>query len=895
MTRIPAWRRYLRFWRPNIAEDVDDEIRFHTEMRVREYLARGMSEDDARRAVRDRLGDVEAARVECIELGKVRETHARNADFLDGLRADVRYALRSLGRAPGWTAVALLTIALGVGATTSVFSVADALLVRPVPYPDGGRVYFARRQFSIDGRLVPSPLPIAAVAAWRTHARTIEAAVPYRYVDGQLGSGASATDIFGTMIDDALLRFAGGHPLIGRSFTGQELVAGGPRAVLLAEPFWRRQFGASTDVIGKVVSLNDRPTTIVGVVPASVAIPDFRLPPPDVWLPLIAAPTDFVNGVLVRLKRGVSAKAATEELDAILQHEPIGDSPRLSRMRRPGQAAIVTTLRLTKPGSDLTIRQALLMLTAAVALLLLVACTNVAHLLLARGATRQRELAVRHALGAARRRLLRQLVTESVVLALAGAALAAFVGWGGLTLLAAARPANLTPLAYVSSRRSVLMIASVLAIGCGLGIGLLAGLRTAHRDLGMQLRASASSVLGTSRRLRASLVVGEVALSAILLVGALLLIHAVFDLQRTRLGFDARGLYELTFRARQTMPPAERVSLGAALRARTTANPEIEGVTLAGNAPSPHGWVMLSVLETPEHPATSTDVPSGTSINFIASDFFSILRMPLLSGRPFDSGSFERNEAVISTSLAHLLWPQGSAIGQRFRNALAKPDGSHEPWRTVVGVVPDVIADLSGEGSAHPAIYRPVEAAEPDGPTARSVVLIVRLAPGASAARLAAFAKSVAPRGSEASIDNVRERIDQTLAEPTFLMGILTTFAALGVVLAAIGLFGVISYTVGQRTREIGIRMALGASRGTVARLVVGDGVRLALAGIVVGLAGAVAATRLIENLLYGVSRFDPFSFVAGATLLLAVAVVACVVPMLRATGVDPAIAVRAD
>ena len=894
MTRIPAWRRYLRFWRQNIAEDVDDELRFHTEMRVREYVARGMSEADARHAVRHRLGDVDAARVECIELGKVRETHARNADFIDGLRSDVRYALRSLGRAPGWTAVALLTIALGVGATTSVFSVADALLVRPVAYPGAGRVYFARRLFTIDSRLVPSPLPSAAISAWRTHARAIEAAVPYRYADGRLGSGDSQVDVHGAMIDDAFLGFAGSHPLIGRNFTREELVPGGPRVVLLAESFWRRQFGASTDIIGKVVPLGDRPATIIGVVPGSVTIPDFGREPADVWLPLVATPNFFLNGVLVRLKPGVSVNAATEELDAIFQREHLGVPVGMPRMRPPGQPAIVTQLRLTKPGSDLAIRQALLMLTAAVGLLLLVACTNVAHLLLARGTTRQRELAVRHALGAARRRLLRQLVTESVVLALAGGALAVFVGWGGLIVLAAARPDTLTPLAYVSSHRSVLTIASLLAIGCGLVIGLLAALRTAHRDLGMQLRASASSVLGTSRRLRASLVVGEVALSAILLVGALLLIHAVFDLQRTRLGFEARGLYELTFTARQPMPAAERASLGAALRARVMANPEIEGVTEANNAPTPHYWRMLSLLETPERPSTSADVPSATAVNTVAPDYFSVLRMPLLSGRTFDAGSSERNEVVISSSLSRQLWPGSSAIGQRFRDALTKPDGSREPWRTVIGVVPDIVADLV-EGDAHPAMYQPLEARQASGPFAQSVVLVVRLAPSATAAQLASFAKSVAPPGAETSVDNVRQRIDQTLAQPRFLMGILATFAALGVVLAAVGLFGVISYTVGQRTREIGVRMALGASRGAVAKLVVGDGVRLALAGIVIGLAGAVAATRLIENLLYGVSRFDPFSFLVGAALLLVVAVVACVVPTLRATGVDPAIAVRAD
>jgi len=241
MSETPAWRRYLRFWRPNIAADVDDELRFHTDMRVAEYVARGMSEADARRAVTERLGDLDAARGDCIEQGEIRAVHARNADFFDGLRSDLKYALRSLGRAPGWTAVALLTIALGVGATTTVFRVADALLLRPIQYPDAGRIFIAHREMTVGGGKAYAPLPIGALNEWRTHAHTIEAAAPFWFEPVDVGDSTDAVGITASRIDTAFLAFAGAHPIIGRNFIAAETMPNGPRAVMLAESFWRRQ------------------------------------------------------------------------------------------------------------------------------------------------------------------------------------------------------------------------------------------------------------------------------------------------------------------------------------------------------------------------------------------------------------------------------------------------------------------------------------------------------------------------------------------------------------------------------------------------------------------------------------------------------------------------------
>jgi len=871
MTRTPAWRRYLRFWRANIAADVDDELRFHTEMRVAEYMARGMTEVEARRAVDDRLGDLDAARAECIEQGERRELHARNADILDGLRADIRYALRSLGRAPAWTAVALLTIALGIGATTAVFRVADTLIVRPMRYKDASRVFVFRRLFDIGTRHATAPFAPVVVRAFREHAASIEAAAPIRPFHGELIAAGDSMDVEAAMIDSAFLPLAGVRPIIGRNFTAAESVPNGPAVMLLGEDLWRRQYGADPAVVGKVVQFSGQSMTIVGVVPASLALPELTRTKAAVWLPY---QEDVVDAVAVRLKPGVSREAATQELTALL--ERAADD-------KPWWRDVRYQIRLVQPQDLLDFRQALLMLTGAVGLLLLVACTNVAHLLLARGAARRRELAIRHALGAGRQRLVRQLVTEVLVIAAIGGALAMPLAWAGLHLLQALRPESLVALSYVQSDRGVVTLSAVLAIGAGLAIGVGSALRSARRDLGLALRSSAAGVATTGRRLRGTLVVGEIALSATLLVGALLLIHALYALERRQLGFDASGLYRITFRGSGGAPVAPATERAQVLVARAMRMPDVERSTVAMG-----GFNALASFETSTRPAPN-ESPSATGMTAVAPDYFAVMGMPLVAGRMFDRQSSARREVIVNATLARMLSPDGSPLGVRFRNA--RPIAFAKEWLTVIGVVPDVVDNLLAR-APEPQIYAPLD----DTNGARGdLLLYLRVRGEPSAASLRRFAESVQPVGAKPVIASVREQIDHSAAEPRFAMRIMTIFAALGVVLAAIGLFGVISYTVGQRTREIGVRMTLGASRGSIAALVVGDGIRLALIGIVVGLGGAVAATRLIQSLLYGVPRLDPFAFTVGTVALLAISIVACVVPMWRATRVDPVIAMRAE
>jgi predicted permease len=455
-------------------------------------------------------------------------------------------------------------------------------------------------------------------------------------------------------------------------------------------------------------------------------------------------------------------------------------------------------------------------------------------------------------------------------------------------------------------------IAGVLAIGCGLVVGLIAAVRSAHRDLAVDLRVGASSSGHGARRLRSFLVVGEVAVSATLLVGALLLVHSLFALEHTDVGFDTRGLYGVTLHVPPGMKGPDRVAFAADVRDRFAHLPGVESAVVADQVPGSSVRAQLAVWETPDHPRDPRSGTDGTEIYVVPPAYFAMMRIPLSAGRTFVDGSAARNEVIVSRSLANELAPGQSPVGLRIRNARARTWGANvvtpgkppapspnEPWQTIVGVVPDVMTNLI-QGAPGRALYKPLlltdAAAVGMFDTAgMSISILVRDQARDATARLAEIAASFRRGGLPPTVLDVREQINTSLAQPRFTMRVLTAFAVLGVLLAAIGLFGVISFSVGQRTREIGVRMALGATRASIAQLVVGDGVRLAAAGIVVGLAGALVATRLVQSVLYGVSRFDPVAIAGGAVLLFVVAVIACIAPMLRATTIDPAVAVRAD
>jgi len=799
---------------------------------------------------------------------------------------DAVFALRSFRRSPGWTFVTLLTIALGVGASTAVFSVADTFLIRPLAYRNASRVYAVALQGRIPGETISLGISAGGVREWRSSARTIEGVAPYggspsAFLRGDHDDVDLSTAIVGT----DFLPFTGARPVIGRNFTADETTPNGPVAIMLAEGFWRRQFDGSPDVLGRVVRLDvggepdSRLCTIVGVMPASLVVPDFEVSRPDVWLPLIESKRGGIRGVAVRLKSGVSPKVASEELTSILDHAG-GIDPD----DKPLQPEIV----LSRPQDALPFRRALIMLTGAVIFLLLIACSNVSHLLLQRGLARERELAVRHALGAHRTRLIRQLVTESTLLGTAGGALAMLVGWGTLAVLAQLRPASLPALTHLTTTRGVIPFAAGLAIAIGLTVGVVGALHIAHQHLGQSLRTGVSSASPTHRRMRSALVVGQIALSTVLLAGAVLLIRVVVDLEQVRLGFDHRDLYEVSFGPRDinaTESPENLVALASMIRDMGGRVLGTRDLTIAGDAtPDMAG---SRVFEAAEHPGTV--VYSGiTRLNQVAPDYFSTMRMRLVAGRTFNDGLRSRNEIIVSRTLARQLGYEGNIVGRQFRNSRPRADGSIEPWQTVVGVAPDILATRL-HSEPQPVLYQPYPG------YAIGTSLIVRLPRKDATNQLRRFAESAQPDRLRSRVVDVHDKVEQSIAEPRFTMAVLLLFALSGVLLAAIGLFGVMSYSLGARTREIGVRITLGATRRNIAGLFVRDALGQAALGTGIGLLGVTSLTRIIGTSFYGVRSFDTVTLIVAAASMLLASLAACAGPLFHATRVDPVVAIRAE
>jgi predicted permease len=654
---------------------------------------------------------------------------------------------------------------------------------------------------------------------------------------------------------------------------------------MLAEGFWRRQFGGSPDVLGKVVRLaisgdsGWRSSTIVGVMPASLVLPEFRFTRPDIWLPLIDSKETRISGIAVRLKPGQPPRAAGEEVTAILDR--IGD------VNLQEAVALHPRIRLSRPQDDLPFRQALLLLTGAVVLLLLIACSNVSHLLLQRGLTRERELAVRHALGAGRGRLVRQLVTESTLLALAGGALAMLVAWAALNGLMRLRPTDLPALSYLSTTRGVVPLAAGLAIAVGLAVGVLGALHIAHGHLGESLTSGASSAPRRHRRLRATLVIGQFALSATLLVGAILLVRVVVDLERERLGFEPHDLYEVSFRDLHAEHDSQTfqsmTTFATTVRDRAGHTLGSRDVTIAATALPAYMFPLAA--ETPEH-IGAPEAPTWTTVNYVAPDYFSTLRMPLIVGRPFDEGPLSLNEVIVSRALARQLWHDDNVVGRQFRNT--RKEGRLQEWLTVVGVAPDILTNRLDRESK-PALYRPF----PGG--AISTSLIVRLPRKDAGEVLRRFAKSVQPDPLMWGVRDVNEQVEQSTAQQRFMMAVLLLFASCGVLLAAIGLFGVVSYAVSQRTREIGVRMAFGATRRDIAGLLLRGALGEVALGLGIGLVGALGVTRLTQTMVYGVHGFDTITFILAAVSVLLASLAACAEPLFRATRVDPVVAIRGE
>ena len=888
MTDRAAWRRYLRFLRPDVRADVDDELRFHLESAARDLVAEGLSADEARREAARRFGDVTSVQEACVTIDERRQRRDERAEWFTDLRLDARLALRTLRRSPAFTAMAATCIVLGVGTTTTIFSAVHAILIRPLPYPDADRlavVYSAIPRKGIHGVNVSWP----DYLSWRDQNRTFAALGLYTWGSHTISGEGEAERVESALVTANLFPLLGVRPLLGRGFTPAEETPGNDRVILLSHGLWQRRFAGARDVVGRAIRVSGEPYTVVGVMPPAFNFPDRG----QAWVPF--APEEWMRtrgnrglaGAIGRLKPGVTLEAARADLAVIsrrLQREYPQDNFEWEAEALPLRDDLVGDLR-----------RPLLVFQGAVALVLLIACANVANLMLARAAGREREVAVRVALGAGRRRIVRQMLTESLVLALGGGALGALLAFAGVRLLRLLFPDDVPFYIALGVDGTALAFAAGVTTLTGLLSGVTPALRAARVAPGGALREGSRGEAGGGRRasrLRSALVVAEIALSLVLLVGASLLVRSYRALSGTELGFDPRGV--LT--ARVSLPgatydrPEQRRTFYQALYARLAALPGVERVGSAQGIPF-SGWDVQALFSIEGRPAPPQGQELDVHYQRVSPDYLAAIGVPIVRGRGFTEADRDTSVhiGIINEEFARREFAGEDPVGKRLK--FGDVD-SKDPWITIVGVA-RTFRHYQLPRPMGPAIYFP-QLASPE----RSQTLVIRTTvadPGALAGALRDALHGLDPDVPAYAVQSLDEAVGRSLWRQRLQGEVLGAFAALALLLAAVGIYGVLSYSVAQRTRELGVRMALGATVPRVLAMVLAQGARLAAAGVALGLAASLVATRALEGLLYGVTAADPLTFVAVPLALAAVALLATLIPAQRATRVDPAVALRAD
>jgi predicted permease len=873
----PSWRRYLRFGGARRTDDLEEELEFHLAMRAEDFEARGLAPGQARQAALTRFGPLAAIHRECLSVVHRQEGRVRRAAFLEALEQDLRFAFRMIGRQAGWTAVAVLTLALGIGASTAVFSVVDSLLLHPLAYRDADRVVDAWMSDSASSILVAIGERDAAL--WRARATTIESLALFSTTEFTLSDEGEPTALAVASIGPDFIGFTGLPARLGRSLTAADTVTGAPLVAMVSERLWRTRYGGTPDVIGRSMHLSGRIYRVIGVADDRMRLPRATLARPDVWLAQQGARA-FGGSAVVRLKPGVELTAAARELQAISR-------------AGGGNDASGFRVRLRRLDEQISFRSSLYVLSVAVALLLLAACANVAHLLLARSTARARELAVRTALGASRARILRQLLVESLVLTTLGSGLGIGLSVIGVRALVALRPASLTALDLTELGSRAIVLAVLMSVAAGIVFALIAAAH-AFAQLRSHALGPSSGLTGgdiaRSHRARGALVVAEMALSAMLLLGATLVVRGVMRLQRVDRGFDARNLYSISLRLpRARYPsPASRHAFANLIADRARALPRVTGVTLASGSPAQPAGIMLADVE--GEGGNFAKMTGGYVYQSIVSpDFFSVAGITLRDGHPFQDGAGVRQDVIVSEGLAQRLWPGRPAIGRRMRFRNGGGSTSIEPWSIVVGVAANIpVNGLTEDSRAPIAYYAPPRDWSPG-------TIIVR---GANGADLTSALHAIVPSldGSlvAPAVVTGEALMLNSIASQRFMMTLLGVFAAATALLAGIGLFGVISYAVAQRRREIGIRMALGATPGAVGLRIAGAALTLSVIGLGAGILLGLWATNLVEHSVFGMEATDPTSVALSAALLVGVAITGSVMPVWRAMRIDPVAAIRA-
>src|ERR1017187_758980 len=801
---------------------------------------------------------------------------------------DVKLGARLLWKAPGFTAIAMLALGLGMGATTAIFSVVDAVLLKPLPYREPERlvVVYEKNPALNKFKLFVAPGNFRQL---QQQTRTLEAMAATQDVDINLTGGPNGhidpEELSAELVSAELFPLLGVQPVVGRAFRPEEDQPGRANYVLLSHRLWERRFGAARSIPGKTIRLRDRNYTIVGVLPAGFSV---LHPAVDIWLPLgLNTSNPRVAGarsleVIARLKAGVGVDQARIEMETIGSGLE-SSNPSLNTGWRPS----LFMFREELVGKA---RQALLVLLGAVGFLLLMACTNVANLLLARGASRRKEIAIRNALGASRGRILLQLLSESMLLALAGGAFGLVLARVGIAILARLGSGSIPRLAEARLDVRLFLFALGVSVVTGVLFGMAPAIQVSGANLNASLRETGRG--GTTgrrgRAMRSTLVVLEVTLSVVVLIGAGLLIRSFVRFRSTDPGFQPSGL--LTFRlllgGGRNASPDRRISFVQQVADRMAVLP---GVRTVGGV----NWLPLTVLGggttftvdgRVEPPPAQR--PTGL-LRSVTPSYFRAMGIPLIAGREFtaDDTAQSTPAIIVNQTLARRFWPQGQPVGGR----LFLRDVANGSLAEIVGVVGDVKPERV-ENDYWPTIYGPY----PQLPFV-TMVMVVRTAgpPLSLATTVEREVHRLDPEQPVADVRSMESLVDQSIAGSRFNAVLLGTFAAIAFVLAAVGIYGVVSYDVSERTHEIGLRMALGAQSRDVLQLVVGHGARLAAFGIAAGLSAAVALTRLMATMLYGVKATDAYTFAAISVLLGGVALAACYLPSRRAMALDPVTALR--
>lgn len=880
----------------HVDQELNEELQFHLDHLTEEHIAQGMTLAEARLAALRAMGGVEQFKEECRDM--------RGVQFLATLRQDLRYGLRQLRSHPGFTTVAVLTLALGIGATSAIFSVTDAVLLQALPYrhPDH-LVVLQERIRKISPDLMKVSAPDIAVIQHTTHVFANIAA--FQNERFNLTGSGDPERVRAARVSASLWPMLGASPRLGRVLTTEE-DRPGHAVTILSYELWQSRFGGASNVLGKTLKLDGRPYTIVGVMPQEFAFPPRGMPQYEsaqLWIPVAFTPEElsdvgdnFDIGVLAQLKPGVTLAQVRSDLGvaaAAIQrtYGPVALSMglKLEVAATPFRQAVVGNIRLL-----------VYLLLAAVGFLLLIACANVAGLLLSRSAARQKEIAVRLALGAGPRRILRQLLTESVLLALVGGLLGLLLSFLFTRLLAALAPATIPQAQKIGVNGTVAGFALLVSLAVGILFGIAPAFATLRQGIHVPLQEGGrnENAGGSSSSARNSFVIAQVAIAVVLAAGAGLLIRSLVRAEQTSPGLRPEHVVTATLAlpVRQYPGATQITGFFRQLFQSMQTAPGSAAIGAATDLPTESNWNHVYTIE--DHPTPATAALPLCAHTLVLGHYFQAMGIPLLRGRLFspEEESGQAQVVLVSAGMAWRAWPGENPIGKRLKWG---PPQSHSPWLTVVGVVGDVKQDaLDRPTEAHTyAPYLQACGGQAANGMCHSLNAALRtgLPAPAAVADLRAAVQKIDPAQPLTRVRTMNAVLANSLVPRQFNTFLLAVFAGAALLLAGIGLYGLLAFRVTQQRHEIGVRLALGAQPSAVLRMIAGHGLRLTLIGAAIGCAGALALTRFLTSLLYGTPPTDPWTFFIVVLVLTLVAVLASIVPALRATRVNPMTALRCE